>query len=80
MNVTSIRKLTRKGARVHEILRPLLGAIIVIFLLYRLYDVFIVQQEYGPETWLRLAIAGLVIGSVYALIAIVTLSFMAFFL
>jgi len=70
MNVTSIRKLTRKGARISEILRPLLGAIIVIFLLYRLYDVFIVQQEYGPETWLRLAIAGLVIGSVYALIAI----------
>jgi branched-chain amino acid transport system permease protein len=32
--------------------------------------VIIVQHEYGPETWTRLLIAGLVIGSVYALIAI----------
>lgn len=42
------------------------GFIIVL----RLYRVFFIQQAYGPETWLMLLIAGLVIGSVYALVAI----------
>lgn len=51
-------------------LRQVLGAVLGVFVLYRLYDVIIVQHEYGPETWTRLLIAGLVIGSVYALIAI----------
>ncbi len=70
MNATSIKKIVRKGTKIHEYLRPLLGAVILAFILYRLYNVLIVQQEYGPETWLRLLIAGLIIGSVYALIAI----------
>jgi branched-chain amino acid transport system permease protein len=52
------------------VLRQVLGAVLGVFVLYRLYDVIIVQHEYGPETWTRLLIAGLVIGSVYALIAI----------
>lgn len=70
MNDTSLKKITQKSTRFLKILRPLLGAVIVLFILYRLYEVLIVRQEYGPETWTRLLIAGLIIGGVYALIAI----------
>ncbi len=70
MNEPYLRKITHKSNRLLKVLRPLLGAVIVIFILYRLYQVLFVQQEYGPETWTRLLIAGLIIGGVYALIAI----------
>ena len=69
-DVKTIKTLPVKVLRLSQLVRPLLGAIIVIFLIYRLYDVLVVQHEYGPETWVRLLIAGLIIGSVYALIAI----------
>ncbi len=70
MNEPYLRKITLKSNRFIKVLRPLLGALIVIFVLFRLYQVLFVQQEYGPETWTRLLIAGLIIGGVYALIAI----------
>jgi branched-chain amino acid transport system permease protein len=40
------------------------------YLIYRLYDILIAHPIYGPDTWLRLAVAGLILGSVYALISI----------
>ncbi len=52
------------------IIRYILGILAGGYLLWRLYRVFIVQSAFGLETWTRLLIAGLVIGSVYALIAI----------
>jgi branched-chain amino acid transport system permease protein len=36
----------------------------------QLYQVLVVQHEYGADTWTRLLISGLIIGGVYALIAI----------
>lgn len=70
MTVTLTNKAVRRRGKIHTVLRPLLGAALTLFLLYRLYNVILVQREYGPETWTRLLIAGLIIGSVYALIAI----------
>jgi branched-chain amino acid transport system permease protein len=70
MNVPLAAKALRQNGRIQTVLRRVLGAALGLFLIYRLYDVIIVQHEYGPETWTRLLIAGLVIGSVYALIAI----------
>jgi len=70
MNVPLATKTLRQNGRIQTVLRQVLGAVLGVFVLYRLYDVIIVQHEYGPETWTRLLIAGLVIGSVYALIAI----------
>ncbi len=68
----SLRKISknRKIAQALRFARVLLGAAIIIFIVYRLYQVLFIQQEYGPETWTRLLIAGLIIGGVYALIAI----------
>ncbi len=59
-----------KRSSVGKMIRNLFGVLAVLFIIWRLYLVFIVQNNYGPETWTRLLIAGLVIGSVYALIAI----------
>lgn len=70
MNEPSLNKINLKSNRFLKVLRPVLGAVIIIFILYRLNQVLLVQREYGPETWMRLLIAGLVIGGVYALIAI----------
>ena len=68
----SLKKIgkNRKVSQLLKYLRFLLGAAIVFFILFRLYQVLFIRQEFGPETWTRLLIAGLIIGGVYALIAI----------
>jgi branched-chain amino acid transport system permease protein len=64
------RLQSKKNLKLLKLLRPILGAVILLFILYRLYQVLIVQHEYGADTWTRLLISGLIIGGVYALIAI----------
>jgi len=54
----------------YKIIQAIIGVLFVGFLLYRLYVVFIGKPSYGPDTWARFIIAGLILGSVYALIAI----------
>lgn len=70
MNKIIPNPTARKGANLLKYLRPILGAVILLFIVYRLVQVLFIQHTYGPETWTRLIIAGLIIGSVYALIAI----------
>ena len=62
--------LKKKTFQVLKLVRPLLGGIVGLFLVYRLYIVLIVEHPYGPDTWTRLLIAGLILGGVYSLIAI----------
>lgn len=57
-------------AKILKLLRPILAVVVGLFIVYRLYQVLLVQREYGADTWIRLLISGLIIGSVYALIAI----------
>ncbi|HEY59512.1 MAG TPA: branched-chain amino acid ABC transporter permease [Anaerolineae bacterium] len=59
-----------KQRNISKIIRPLFGILVVLFLIWRLYLVFIVQNEYSSDTWIRLLISGLIIGGVYSLIAI----------
>jgi len=54
----------------YRLVRTVLGVLFSGYLLWRLYQVLLANPTYGPDTWLRFAIAGLVLGSVYALIAI----------
>lgn len=56
--------------RIFSIVRIVLAVVIILFLLWRFYNVFIVNPIYGPDTWVRFGISGLIIGGVYALIAI----------
>lgn len=51
-------------------LRYLMGLIVAGYLLWRILQTTISQGTYGPDTWLRFLITGLVIGGIYALIAI----------
>ncbi len=53
-----------------QIAQIVIGAAFIVYLIYRFYEVLIVQHAYGPDTWLRLAISGIVLGAVYGLIAI----------
>jgi branched-chain amino acid transport system permease protein len=53
-----------------RIIRTLLGILVVAWMAYRIYDVLFVKMPYGPDTWVRFAITGLIIGGMYALIAI----------
>ena len=51
-------------------LRTLIGVVVLIFLTYRLYEVLIVEKTYAPDTWVRFGMSGLILGGMYALIAI----------
>ena len=59
------RKLTT-----YKIVQGIIGVAFSGYLIWRLYNVFISNPVYGPDTWTRFALAGLILGSVYALIAI----------
>jgi branched-chain amino acid transport system permease protein len=54
----------------YQTVQLLLGLLFSSYLIWRIYQVFIIEQVYGPDTWARFTIAGLILGSVYALIAI----------
>src|SRR5512146_1630484 len=54
----------------YRLVQLVLGVLFSVYLLWRLFDVLLAHPVYGGDTWLRFAIAGLVLGSVYALIAI----------
>ncbi len=59
-----------KRSNLPRIIRQVFGLLVAAFIVWRLYLVLIVQQEYTPDIWVRLLISGLVIGGVYSLIAI----------
>jgi branched-chain amino acid transport system permease protein len=52
------------------ILRILVALAVTIFLGWRIFQTAFVTGTYGPDTWMRFLIAGLVVGGMYALIAI----------
>ena len=51
-------------------IRPLITVLVSLFLLYRIYEVVLVEQKFTPDIWVRFAISGLILGGMYALIAI----------
>ena len=54
----------------YKIVQGVIGVLFAGYLLWRLYVVFIGKPSYGADTWTRFIIAGLILGSVYALVAI----------
>ncbi len=59
-----------KPISTYRYVQIILGIIFSAYLIWRLYEVLIAHPAYGPDTWLRFAIDGVILGSVYALIAI----------
>jgi branched-chain amino acid transport system permease protein len=56
--------------RLERYLRTFAGIVIGIFLLWRVYNVIVLQQNFGADTWVRFGLSGLILGGMYALIAI----------
>ncbi len=52
------------------LVRIAVGVLVGAYLVYRLWIILFVEQPYGPDTWLRFAISGIILGSVYAVIAL----------
>ncbi len=55
---------------VGRVVRWVLGAVILVVMIWRIYEVNVVHAVYGPDTWVRFGLTGLILGSMYALIAI----------
>ncbi len=64
-NKTPVRRLTT-----YKIIQAVIGIAFAAYLLWRLYVILIRTPAYGGDTWARFMISGLILGSVYALIAI----------
>jgi len=56
--------------RIDRYLRAFVGVIVSVFLLWRIYNVVFVEQNFGADTWVRFGLSGLILGGMYALIAI----------
>jgi branched-chain amino acid transport system permease protein len=69
MEIPAIQK-ERKPVNTYRIVQIVLGVLFSAYLIWRFAQVLIIKPIYGPDTWLRFAFAGLILGSVYALIAI----------
>jgi branched-chain amino acid transport system permease protein len=70
MQKTAAIPHVRTPLSTYRIIQITLGVLFSAYLIWRLYDVLIAQPAYGPDTWLRFILSGLILGSVYALIAI----------
>jgi branched-chain amino acid transport system permease protein len=60
----------RRRLSAYRVAQTVLGILFGGYLLWRLFDIVVVHPAYGPETWVQFALAGVILGSVYAIIAI----------
>jgi branched-chain amino acid transport system permease protein len=56
--------------RYERYIRTFVGMIVSLFLLWRVYNVIVLQHNFGADTWVRFGLSGLILGGMYALIAI----------
>jgi branched-chain amino acid transport system permease protein len=70
MKATQLSNPFKGTASTARIVRWVIGIVILAVILWRLFEVIVIQHEYGPDTWTRFAISGLILGGTYALIAI----------
>jgi branched-chain amino acid transport system permease protein len=69
MESTSVARI-RTPVNTYRIIQYILAIGFGFYLIWRFYQIFIANPTYGPDTWLRFALAGVILGSVYALISI----------
>lgn len=60
----------RRPVNVSRLVTWVTGGVILAWMLWRIISVVFIAKEYGPDTWVRFAISGLILGGMYALIAI----------
>ncbi len=54
----------------YQVVQIVLGVLFGGYLLWRLFDLLFANRVYGPETWVQFLLSGVILGSVYAIIAI----------
>jgi len=59
-----------RSLNLSRFVRPAIGVLILGFFIWRLWTVLFVEQIYGPDTWLRFVISGVILGGVYAVVAL----------
>ena len=50
--------------------RLVIGMAVLLFLVWRLYSVLVIDHTYTADTWVRFGLSGSILGGMYALIAI----------
>jgi len=68
--VSAVKSRPKRFFNFGRLVRPVVGALVLAFVLWRLWIVLFVEQAYGPDTWVRFAVSGIILGSVYAVIAL----------
>jgi branched-chain amino acid transport system permease protein len=66
----AIRLRSRRFFNLGRLVRPAIGVLVIAFLMWRLWNVLFVKQAYGLDTWMRFSISGIILGGVYAVIAL----------
>lgn len=56
--------------RLDRYVRSAVGIVISAFLLWRIYNVIVLQHNFSADTWVRFGLSGLILGGMYSLIAI----------
>jgi len=56
--------------RLTRYIRSTVGIIISAFLLWRIYNVIVLEHNFSADTWVRFGLSGLILGGMYSLIAI----------
>lgn len=64
------RRRSESIFRPARLIRPAIALAVLSFLAWRLWVVLAVQRAYNPDTWVRFGISGLILGGVYALVAL----------
>ncbi len=60
----------RRRLSTYQIAQIVIGVLFIAYVAWRVYVVLVVEGIYGPDTWTRFALSGIILGSVYAVIAI----------
>jgi branched-chain amino acid transport system permease protein len=70
MGELAVTSTPRRRISSYQIAQIVVGVLFAIFVAWRLYEVLIRAPIYGPDSWIKFFVSGIIIGSVYALIAI----------
>jgi branched-chain amino acid transport system permease protein len=67
---TAIQSRPKRSFNWARWIRPAIGVLVLAFILWRLQVVLFVEKTYGLDTWTRFIISGVILGGVYAVIAL----------
>ena len=62
--------LTQVLQQYNRSIRPVVSVIIILGLAWRLFQVIVIEHNFSADTWVRFGLSGLILGGMYALIAI----------